>query len=92
MISCSVPAFDGPDRSFWLDGPALANELVRRETPQRLQSAPEVAGCDEIVEMRTKLLVRFAEITADRRLLEGSVHTLDLPAGPWMPWFRRPVI
>ena len=40
------------DESFWLDCPALANELVRREAPQRLQSVPEVVGCDEIVEMR----------------------------------------
>lgn len=80
------------DEPFWLDCPALANELVRREAPQRLQSAPEVVGCDEIVEMRTQLLVRFVEITADRRLLQGWVHALDLPVGPWMPWFRQPVI
>ena len=71
---------------------ALANERVRREAPQRLQSAPKIVGCYEIIEMRSKVLLRFVEITTDRRLLDGSVHALDLTVGPWMPWFRQPVI
>ena len=80
------------DESFGLDCPAFADEFVRCEAFQRLQSSAEVVSADKVVEMRCQLLVRFVEIAADGRFLDGSVHAFDLAVGPWMARFRQPMI
>ena len=80
------------DESFGLDCRALADEFVRGQSLQRLQSPAEVVGRDEVVEMRFQLLVRFIKIAADGRFLDRSVHAFDLTIGPWMARFRQPMI
>ena len=72
------------DELVWLGLPSLADEFVGGETFQGLQSAAEVVGCDEVVEMLTQLLVIVVVIALDGRFLDGAVHPFDLPVGPWM--------
>ena len=70
------------DESFGLDCPALADELVRREARQRLQSSAEVVGIDEVGEMSAQLGVIVIVVSLDGRVLDGAVHAFDLPIGP----------
>lgn len=72
--------------------PAFADELVRREAFERLQPASEIVGGDEIGEMRPQLVVRFVEVSFDRRILDRAVHAFDLTVRPGMLWFRQPMV
>ena len=42
--------------------------------------------------MRPQLIVGLVEVSFDGRLLNGAVHSLDLPVGPWMFRFGQPMI
>ena len=64
--------------------PELADVLVGRETLEGLEALGEVVGCDEVGEMASKLIMGFAVEAFDRRLLDRSVHALDLAVGPGM--------
>ena len=77
--------------SFGLFCPELADELVRCEAFERLQSPGEIVGRHKVGEMRSKLIVRFVEIAFDGRVLECPVHAFGLPVRPWMPDFGEAV-
>ena len=64
--------------------PGSADKFVWCETVERLQSAAEVVGADELLEMATKLLVVVVVVPLDGRFLDGPVHPLDLTIGPGM--------
>ena len=42
--------------------------------------------------MGSQLIVGFVEVAFDSRVLEGAVHSFDLPIGPWMLGLCQPVI
>ena len=42
--------------------------------------------------MRPQLVVSVVVVALDGRVLDGSVHPLDLPICPWMVEFRQPVL
>jgi hypothetical protein len=64
--------------------PELADELVGCEALEGLESPREVAGCDEVAEMRSQLIVCFVIVALDDRVLEGPVHPFDLAISPGM--------
>jgi hypothetical protein len=65
-----------------LGGPAFADELVGCEALEGLQSPAEVVGRDEVSEVTAKLIVVVVVEALDCRVLDGSVHSLDLTVGP----------
>ena len=42
--------------------------------------------------MRSQLLVSFVEVSFDRCVLDGAVHSLDLPIGPGMLGLCQPMV
>ena len=71
--------------------PLFADELVGREPLQCLETAAEVVGMDEACEMISELIVVVVMEAFDRRLLDRTVHPLDLSVGPWMLGLRQSV-
>lgn len=55
-----------------------------RETVQGLEPTGEVVGCQEVREVRSQLIVCFVVEPFHRRVLDRSVHSLDLTVGPRM--------
>ena len=71
--------------------PDFADIRVWRWALQSLESAGEVVGVDEVAEVGSKLVVGLVVVEIDRRLLEGSVHSFDLSASPWMARLGEPM-
>ena len=78
--------------SFWLRGPAFADELIWREAFEGLESFPEVVGVEEVSEVAAQLIVVVIVISASLQPLEktapskpGIKHlVLPVPArGTW---------
>ena len=69
---------------FGLDCPSFADELVRGEALEGLQSASEVVCSDEVGEMVLELLMGIVVVALDGRFLDGPIHSLDLAVGPGM--------
>ena len=69
---------------FGLDCPSFADELVRGEALEGLQSAAEVVCSDEVGEMAARAAGGFVVVAFDGRFLDGPVHSLDLAVGPRM--------
>ena len=67
------------DESIRLLCPCLADVFVGCETPQGFQPAAEVVGGEEVGQVGSELVVRVVVIAVDGRLLDGSVHPLNLP-------------
>jgi hypothetical protein len=65
-------------------GPEFAEVFVGREPFEGLESSGEVIGFEEVVQVRFELVVGVVEVSLDSRVLDGSVHALDLPVGPGM--------
>lgn len=78
----------------WFFCPLFGDELEGGQAAKGLQSSGEVVGCDEVVQMRSQLLVRAVMVTPYGRFLDGPVplagrclhaniekHTLDLTVG-----------
>ena len=65
--------------------PGFADALVEREAFQGLEAAGEVVGLDEGGEVRPELVVVLVVVTPDGGLVDGPVHSLDLPIGPRVP-------
>lgn len=80
------------DESIRLGCPLVADELVGRETLERLQSSPEVVGVDEVGKMLFELRMIVIMEALDGRVLDGSVHALDLPIGPWVLHLGQPML
>ena len=75
-----------------LVAPGFADELVGRETAQRLEPARIVVGGDEVLEVRLELPVRVVVVALDGYLLDGPVHALDLPVGAHVLDLCEPVL
>jgi hypothetical protein len=58
--------------------PGSADELVGCEALQGLEPSGEVVGLDEVAEVLSELVVALVMIALDGRVLDGSVHSLDL--------------
>ena len=78
--------------SFRLFCPAFADVFVRSEAFESFEAACVIVSIDEVVQVRTKLSMAVIVITLDGGFLDDPVHSLDLPVGPWMFNFGRPVI
>src|SRR5205809_7247720 len=76
----------------WIFCPGVADVFIGREPFEDLETASEVVGRHEVGQMRSKLLVIVVVIAIDRRFLEGTVHPLDLPIGPWMIGFGQAML
>src|SRR5215204_5873924 len=75
-----------------LDCPSFGDELVWREAFEHLQPAAEVVGGDEVVEVPSELVMAIVVIALHSGFLDGSVHPLDLPVGPWVVGFGQPML
>ena len=51
-----------------------------------------IVGIDEDVEVLPELVVAVVVIAFDGGVLDGAVHSFDLPVGPWMVRFGQPVL
>ena len=78
--------------AFRLLLPTLADVLVGRQPPQGLETFGEVVGREELSEMFPELLVRLIVIALDRRLLDRTIHPLDLSVRPGMIDFGQPML
>ena len=67
---------------FRVTGPYAADVFVWRETLEGLEATGEVVGRDEVVEMTAQLVMAVVVEAFDGRLLDGSVHPLDLSIRP----------
>src|SRR5262245_27144944 len=66
----------------WLAGPNFADGLERCEAAKGLEPFGEVVGVQERAEVLSELPVGFVVVAPHGRLLEGTVHALDLAIGP----------
>src|ERR1700683_3099398 len=64
--------------SFGLDCPLLADELVGREAFEGFEPSSESVGVEEVGEVAAQLVVVVVVIPFDSRLLDCSIHSLDL--------------
>ncbi len=78
--------------AFGFDCPLFADELVRREALEGLQSAPEVAGADEVGHVISQLVVVVVVEAFDGRVLDRAVHAFDLTIRPWVLHSGQPVL
>jgi hypothetical protein len=78
--------------SVWLRGPGFADEFVWGEAPEGFEPPGEVVGVDEVLQMGSQLVVGVIEVAFDSRVLDGAVHSFELPIGPWMLGLCQPVI
>lgn len=84
---------DGVDsESLRFRCPSFADELVRREALERLQSSPEVVGDDEVGKMLFQLRVIVVVEALDGGVLDGSVHAFNLSVRPGMFELCEPVL
>jgi hypothetical protein len=75
----------------WAQKSRIADELVRREAFERLQAPSEVVGIDEVGEMSPQLVVIVIMVAFDGCILDGAVHSFDLPVCSGMVDFGEPV-
>src|SRR5271154_967907 len=54
------------------------------EAPEGFEPSGEVVGVDEVLQVGAQLVVGLVEAAFDSRVLDGAVHSFDLPVGPWM--------
>jgi hypothetical protein len=77
---------------FWVLGPYAAEVFVWGETLEGLEPSGVVVRIHESLKMLSQLFVRAVVIPFDGRLLEGSVHPLDLSIGPRMIRFCQAML
>jgi len=72
--------------------PEFAEIFVGREPFERLESSGEVVGAEEVVQVHFELVVGVVEVSLHGSVLDGPVHTFDLPVGPGMVGLGQPVL
>lgn len=77
---------------FWLRRPDFADVFVRCEASKCLQPAAEIVGVDKVVQVPAELIVVVVVEAFYRRVLDGSVHPLDLTICPWVARFGQTVL
>lgn len=70
--------------SFRLGCSAFADEFVRAQSFEGLQTSAEIVGGDEVSKVLTELLVAVVVEALEGRVLDRAVHSLDLAISPWM--------
>ena len=70
------------DESIRLRSPLFADEFIGREAFEGLQPTAKIVCVDEVLKVPSELVVIVIMEPLDGRLLDGSVHALDLPIGP----------
>jgi hypothetical protein len=65
-------------------GPEFADGFEGCQAVKGLESASEVVGSDEVLQVRFELFVRVIEEAFDGGFLDGPVHPFDLSVGPGM--------
>ncbi len=78
--------------SFGLVCPCFANGFVGCEALERLQPARKIISGHKVFEMNCELRMIVIVVTFDGRLLDGAVHSLDLPVGPRMFGFGQAMV
>src|ERR1700722_12754765 len=71
--------------------PEFAEVFVGSEAFEGLESSGEVVGAEEVGQVRFELIVSVVEVWFDGGVLDGPVHAFDLPVGPGMVGFGKPV-
>jgi hypothetical protein len=59
--------------------PGFADEFVWGKASEGFEPPGEVVGFDEVAQVRSQLVVGLVEVAFDGRILEGAVHSFDLP-------------
>ena len=77
---------------IWLFGPCFADGFVGCEAFEGLQSACEIVGGDEVLQVGAQLLVGLVVEAFDGRLFDRAVHALDLAVGPRMPGLGQAMV
>ena len=72
--------------------PEFAEVFVGRKAFEGLESSGEVVGFEEVCQVRFELVMGVVEVSLHRSVLDGSLHALDLPVGPWMVGLGEPVL
>lgn len=78
-------------KSIWGLRPEFAEVFVGCEAFECLESSNEVAGFEEVVPVRFELIVGVVKVSLHGRVLDGSVHALDLSVRPRMVGLGQPV-
>src|SRR6202453_4586966 len=78
--------------SAWLRSPGFADEFIGGEAFEGFESSGEVVGVEEVLQVGSQLVVSFVEVAIDGRVLDGAVHSFDLPIGPWVLGLGQPVV
>jgi hypothetical protein len=63
---------------------AFADEFVWGEAFEGLEASGEVVGVDEVLQVGSQLVMGLVELAFDSCVLDGAVHSFDLPIGPGM--------
>ena len=71
---------------------SFADKFVWGLAPEGFEPPGEVVGVDEVLQVGSQLVVGLVEVAFDGGVLEGAVHSFDLPIGPWMLGLCQPVI
>lgn len=79
------------EESIRLRFPDFADVFVGREATEGLE-APGVIGYQEVPEVSAQLVVGFLVVPFGGRLLDRSVHSLDLTIGPWVVGLGQSVL
>ena len=74
------------DEALGLFRPGFTDVFIGGKATEGLQAPGEVVSGDEVGEVGAQLLVVFVVVALDGRLLEGSVHPLELAVGPGVGW------
>ena len=78
--------------SAWVRSPGFTDELIWCEASDGFEASGEVVGIDEVLQVRSQLVVGLVEVAFDGRVLDGAVHSFDLPIGPGMFGLCQPMI
>ncbi len=62
----------------------MADVLVGCKAAKGLEPASMIVGIHKELQVRPELVMRVVVVALDRRVLDGAVHPLNLPVGPWM--------
>ncbi len=77
---------------IWGFRPELTEVFIGREPFEGLESSGEVVGSEEVGQVRFELVMGVVEVSLDRSVFDGSVHSLDLPVGPGVVGLGEPVL
>jgi len=80
------------DDLIWLCSPSFPGEFVWCEAYEDFALEGVVGDLDEVAQMVAQLFMAVVVETLYGSVLEGAVHVLDLPIGPWMIDLREAVL